>query len=52
MVQEYELHGCLFRLQPNNMNSLDVPKTEFMSNICNYYYNVMPLRFKNIDTTY
>lgn len=35
-----------------NMNSLDVPKTESMSNICNYYYNVMPLRFKNIDTTY
>lgn len=31
---------------------LDAPKTTFMSNHDNYYYNVTPFSLKNIDTTY
>lgn len=30
----------------------DVPKTKFMSNHVNYYYNVIPFGLKNIYTTY
>lgn len=34
------------------MNLLDAPKTEFMTNKNNYYYEVMPFRLKNIVATY
>lgn len=34
------------------MDLIDVPKTIFMSNKCNYYYNVMPFRLKNASVTY
>lgn len=28
------------------------PKAVFMSNNCNYYYEVTPLRLKNVDAIY
>lgn len=34
------------------MDLVDVPKMIFMSNKCNYYYNVMPFRLKNASATY
>lgn len=34
------------------MNLLDAPKTEFMTNNSNYYYEVTPFRLKNIWATY
>lgn len=34
------------------MDPFDIPKTTFMSNHANYYYNVMPLGLKNVGTTY
>ncbi|MCI76437.1 retrovirus-related pol polyprotein, partial [Trifolium medium] len=34
------------------MNPLDAPHTSFMTNICNYFYNVMPFGLKNARATY
>lgn len=31
---------------------LNVPKTSFMSNHGNYYYNVIPFSLKNVGATY
>lgn len=33
------------------MDHMDAPKTTFMSNQCNYYYNVIPFGLKNARTT-
>lgn len=35
-----------------NMDPLDAPKTTFMSNQGNYYYNVLPSGLKNVGVTY
>lgn len=34
------------------MDPLDVRKTTFTLNHCNYYYNIMPFNLKNIGATY
>ncbi|PNX88251.1 gag-pol polyprotein [Trifolium pratense] len=34
------------------MNPADAPHTAFMSNTCNYFYNVMPFGLKNAGATY
>ncbi|MCH79825.1 RNA-directed DNA polymerase (Reverse transcriptase) [Trifolium medium] len=34
------------------MNPLDAPHTSFMTNTCNYHYNVMPFGLKNAGATY
>ncbi|MCI52160.1 retrovirus-related pol polyprotein from transposon, partial [Trifolium medium] len=34
------------------INPADAPHTSFMSNTCNYFYNVMPFRLKNAGATY
>ncbi|XP_045797595.1 uncharacterized protein LOC123891742 [Trifolium pratense] len=34
------------------MNPIDACHTAFMSNTCNYFYNVMPFRLKNAGATY
>ncbi|PNX87219.1 gag-pol polyprotein [Trifolium pratense] len=34
------------------MNPTDAPHTAFMSNTCNYFYNVMPFGLKNAGATY
>ncbi|MCI80834.1 gag-pol polyprotein, partial [Trifolium medium] len=34
------------------MNHVDAPHTAFMSNTCNYFYNVMPFGLKNAGATY
>lgn len=34
------------------MVPLGVPKTSFISNHGNYYYNIMPFGLKNADVTY
>lgn len=34
------------------MNPLDAPKTEFMKNMKNYYYKVMPFKLKSAGDTY
>lgn len=36
----------------SRMDSLDAPKTTFMSNHGNYYNNVMPFNLKNVGATY
>lgn len=40
------------RYNQMRIDPLDAPKTTFMSNHGNYYYNVMPSDHKNVDTTY
>lgn len=34
------------------MDPIDAPRTVFMSNHDNYYYNIVPFRLKNVDATY
>lgn len=34
------------------MNLLDAPKTTFMTNMCNYYYELIPFGLKNAGATY
>lgn len=34
------------------MDPMDAPNTTFMSNHGNYYYNAMPFKLKNVETTY
>ncbi|MCI21844.1 gag-pol polyprotein, partial [Trifolium medium] len=34
------------------MNPADAPYMAFMSNTCNYFYNVMPFGLKNVGATY
>jgi hypothetical protein len=34
------------------MNPTDAPHTAFMTNTCNYFYNVMPFGLKNAGATY
>lgn len=34
------------------MNPIDAPKTTFMSNHGDYYYNAMPFSLKNANATY
>ncbi|MCI27251.1 hypothetical protein A2U01_0048449, partial [Trifolium medium] len=34
------------------MNPIDAPHTAFMTNTCNYHYNVMPFALKNAGATY
>ncbi|MCI33345.1 gag-pol polyprotein, partial [Trifolium medium] len=34
------------------MNPTEAPMTSFMTNTCNYYYDVMPFGLKNVGATY
>lgn len=34
------------------MDPIDAPKIEFIFSHGNYYYNLMPFRFKNVNATY
>ena len=51
-TQTSELHGCFFRLQPNQNGGNRSGKTSFVTSQWLFYYQVMSFELKNVGATY